>query len=129
MPAGFVSEGPSELKLQATKLSLEFKCFKILYVDFPHLNIHKQNQVNFYLKTRSSTPCSIFPTLLLPICLSLLACMIWLEFSGIYFEEVRRLLRVLAGDIMESTGGNVVGLALSDQRIVLKQILNLRRVR
>jgi hypothetical protein len=55
--------------------------------------------------------------------------MLWFKFTGIYFEEVHRLLWVLASNIVESTGGDVVRLALPNQRVVLKQILNLRSVR
>ena len=55
--------------------------------------------------------------------------MLWLEFSGIHFEEIDRLLGMLASDIVEGTGGDVVGLALSNQRVVLKQILDLGSIR
>jgi hypothetical protein len=55
--------------------------------------------------------------------------MLWLEFSGIDFEEVDRLLWMLASDIVEGTGGDVVRLALSNQRVVLKQILDLGSIR
>jgi hypothetical protein len=55
-----------------------------------------------------------FSTLLLTIGLSFLTGMLWFEFSGIYFEEVNRLLWVLASNIMEGTGGDVVRLALSN---------------
>jgi hypothetical protein len=46
--------------------------------------------------------------------------MLWLEFIGIDLEELDRLLGVLASDIVEGASGDVVRLALSDQRIVFK---------
>jgi hypothetical protein len=55
--------------------------------------------------------------------------MLWLELSGIDFEEVDRLLWMLASDIVEGTGGDVVRLALPNQRVVLEQILDLGSIR
>jgi hypothetical protein len=66
---------------------------------------------------------------LLAICLSLLTRMLWLELSSIDFEEVDRLLWMLASDIVEGTGGDVVRLAFSNQRVVLEQILDLGSIR
>jgi hypothetical protein len=55
--------------------------------------------------------------------------MLWLELSSIDFEEVDRLLWMLASDIVEGTGGDVVRLAFSNQRVVLEQILDLGSIR
>lgn len=60
-----------------------------------------------------------FFILLLSMGLSLLARVLWFEFTGIYLEEIHQLLWVLASYIMESASGNIVRLALSHQRIVL----------
>lgn len=42
---------------------------------------------------------------------------------AVHAEELRRLGRRLTGDVAESRGGNVVGLALADQAVVLEQVL------
>jgi hypothetical protein len=38
-------------------------------------------------------------------------------------EEINRFLRMSAGNIVERQGGDVVGLPLADERVVLEQIL------
>lgn len=42
---------------------------------------------------------------------------------GISLEEVRGLLRVLVGDVVEGKGGYVVGLAGLDQLVVFEEVL------
>ena len=69
------------------------------------------------------------PILLLPIDLSLLVRVLCFEFASVYLEEIHRLLWVLASNIVESASGDIVRLALSYQRIVLQQILDLGSVR
>ena len=65
---------------------------------------------------------------LLPIDLSLLASVLCFEFTGIHLKEIHWLLWMLASNIVESASGDIVRLALSHQRIVLQQILNLGSV-
>lgn len=48
-----------------------------------------------------------------------------LELLRIHFEEIDQLLWVLASNIMESGGGDVVGLALLNKRVVFEKILDL----
>lgn len=67
--------------------------------------------------------------LLLPIYLSLLARVLCFDFTSIHLEEIHRLLWMLASNIVESASGDIVCVALSHQRIVLQQILNLGSVR
>jgi hypothetical protein len=45
------------------------------------------------------------------------------EALGIHLEEFHRLLRMAARHIVERRGGYVVGLALTDEGVVLEQIL------
>ncbi len=45
------------------------------------------------------------------------------ELLGISLEEVRRLLRVFVGDVVEGEGGDVVGLAGLDQLVIFEEIL------
>jgi len=42
---------------------------------------------------------------------------------SVSLEEVRRLLRVLVGDVVEGEGGDVVGLAGLDQLIIFEEVL------
>lgn len=42
---------------------------------------------------------------------------------SISLEEVRRLLRVLVGDVVEGEGGDVVGLAGLDQLVIFEKVL------
>lgn len=51
-----------------------------------------------------------------------------LDLRLIHLEEVNGLGRVLTRDIMECGGGDVVGLALSDQAVVLEQVLQFRLI-
>lgn len=45
------------------------------------------------------------------------------EFIGVGLEEIIRFLRMCTSDIMESCCRDVVGLTLSNKRIILKEIL------
>lgn len=114
-----------------TKLHLEVSSYQ-LKVFLPNTHLASErfqiafavtSQANFRVYAFNSTHRK-FSTILLAIGLSLLTRMLWFEFSGIHFEEVDRLLWMLASNIVEGTGGDVVGLALSNQGVVLEQILN-----
>ncbi len=50
------------------------------------------------------------------------------EAFSIYLEELGWLGWVVAGDVMKGQGGDVVGLALANQRVILEQILLLRLI-
>ena len=41
---------------------------------------------------------------------------------SVSLEELRRLLRVLVGDVVEGQGGDVVGLAGFDQLVIFEQV-------
>lgn len=47
------------------------------------------------------------------------------EFFLVCLEEIRWLLWVIACDIMERRGADIVGLALSNQRVIFEEILKL----
>jgi hypothetical protein len=47
------------------------------------------------------------------------------EALGVHLEELHRLLWMSTRHIVEGRGGDVVGLALADKRVVLEQILQL----
>jgi hypothetical protein len=51
------------------------------------------------------------------------------QLGGIELEEVIRLGGVLTGNVMEGGSGDVVGLSLAYQAIVLEEILLLRDIR
>lgn len=51
-----------------------------------------------------------------------------MELLCVGLEEIRRLLWVPTRHIMESCGRYVVGLAFTDQGVVLKKVLNLRLI-
>ena len=66
---------------------------------------------------------------LLDIGLSLLTRVLSFQLARICLEEVHGLLWVLPRDIVESTSGNIVRLALPHQGIIFQQVLDLRSVR
>lgn len=45
------------------------------------------------------------------------------QLMAVHAEELGRLGRLLAGNVVEGRGGDVVGLALADQAVVLEEIL------
>lgn len=47
---------------------------------------------------------------------------------AVHAEEVGRLGRLLAGDLVEGSSGDIVGLALADQAVVFEEVLLLRVV-
>ena len=51
-----------------------------------------------------------------------------MELLCVSLEKVWRLLWMATGDIMESRGGDVVGLAFTNQGVVLEKVLNLRLI-
>lgn len=50
------------------------------------------------------------------------------EFLRVHLEEIRRFLRMITRDVVEGSGGDVVGLAFADERVVFKQVLDFRLV-
>jgi hypothetical protein len=67
-----------------------------------------------------------YQVILLAICLPLLLRMLGLKLLCIHFEEFRRLLEMLAGDIVKCQRRDVVRLSLSGERIVLQKVFYLR---
>lgn len=47
---------------------------------------------------------------------------------AVHAEEVGRLGRLLTGDLVEGSSGDIVGLALADQAVVFEEVLLLRVV-
>lgn len=68
------------------------------------------------------------PRLLLPIRLTSLVPTPNFELLGVDLEELIRFLGMSPGNIMEGGRRDVVGLAFSNQRVILDQILQLRVV-
>jgi hypothetical protein len=42
---------------------------------------------------------------------------------SIHLEEIRRLGRMIAGDVVERHGGDIVGFAFADEGVVLEEVL------